>query len=76
MLTFVKVDFAKAFVSRLATSNDTKATILGLIAGGLLAANLNWALLLKGDSTQIGQAVGAVVAVLLGYYTNKKDKPQ
>ena len=74
MLTFVKADFAKAMLGRLANSNDTKATILGLAAGGLLTANLDWGKLLHGDSAQLGQAAGAVIAVLIGYYTNKPDK--
>jgi hypothetical protein len=74
MLTFIKADFTKALLSRVAASNDTKVTILGIAAGGLLAANLDWGKLFHGDSAELGKAVGAVVAVLIGYYTNKPDK--
>lgn len=73
MLTFLKVDFTKAILGRVASSNDTKATVLGAIAGALLVANLDWGKLFAGDAGQIGQAVGAVIAVLIGYYTNKPD---
>jgi hypothetical protein len=65
--------FLKALLARLATSNDTKATILGIVAGGLLAANLDWGKLIAFDSAQLGQAAGAVIAVLIGYYTNRPD---
>lgn len=71
MLTFVKVDFIKALLGKV--SNDNKTTILGVLAGALLVAQVNWTLLLKGDSTQIGYAAGALVTALLGYYTNKPE---
>jgi hypothetical protein len=74
MITFIKADFAKALLSRVANDNDTKTTILGLAAGALLAANLNWGLLFKGDSGELGKAAGAVIAVLIGYYTNKPNR--
>jgi len=71
MLGFVKADFAKALVGKI--SNDNKATILGVALAGLMASRLDWGLLMKGDSSQMGVAVGAVVTAVLGYYTNKKD---
>jgi hypothetical protein len=71
MLGFVKADFAKALVGKI--SNDNKTTILGVVAAALLATKLDWGLLLKGDSAQVGTAVGVVITALLGYYTNKKD---
>lgn len=74
MLTFVKADFAKALVGVLAKNNDRKTTILGLVAAALLASQINWKLLVQGDGTAIGTAVGVVVAALIGYYTNKPDK--
>lgn len=75
MFTFVKADFTKALLGKVARDNDTKTTLLGFVAAGLLAANLDWGKLIQGDSTQIGQAVGAAVAVAIGYYTNKPTKP-
>lgn len=75
MLTFLKADFAKALLGRVARDNDTKTTVLGIMAGGLLAANLDWGKLLAGDPNQIGNAAGAVIAVLVGYYINKPNKP-
>jgi hypothetical protein len=76
MFTFVKVDFAKALLGRLTASNDTKTTVLGIAAAGLLAANLDWGRLFHGDSVQLGQAAGALVAAAIGYYTNKPDTPK
>ncbi|MDE2097859.1 MAG: hypothetical protein KGL39_11470 [Patescibacteria group bacterium] len=73
MLTFAKVDFAKGLLGKI--SNDNKATILGVVAAALIGCTqLNWALLLKGDSGQEGIALGAVVVALWGFYTNKPDK--
>jgi len=74
MLTFAKVDFIKALLSKV--SNDNKTTILGFIASGLMAAKLDWGLLLKGDSGQLGILAGAIVTALLCYYTNKPDQPK
>lgn len=74
MLAFVKADFAKALLGRLAKDNDTKTTLLGIAAAALIAAQLDWGKLVAGDSAELGKAAGAVVAGLLGFYTNKKDK--
>lgn len=73
MLTFVKADFAREAVKRIAASNDHKTTILGVVAGLLIAAQLDWGKLVNGDSVEMGKAAGAVVAGLVGYYTNKPD---
>lgn len=70
--TFVKADFAKAMLSHIASDNDTKTTILGVLAAGILTAGLDWGKLFHGDSGEMGKAAGALVAVALGYYTNKK----
>jgi len=75
MLTFIKSDFAKAALSKLAHDNDTKTTVLGIAAAGLLTANLDWSKLFHGDSAELGKAAGAIVAILIGYYTNKPNKP-
>ena len=74
MFTFIKTDFAKSFLDKLKSDNDTKTTVLGIAAGALLTANLDWPKLFRGDSTELGKAAGAVVAVLIGYYTNKPNK--
>jgi hypothetical protein len=64
MLTFAKAAFAKSFVGKIAADNDHKTTILGLAAAALIA----------GDGNELGKAAGAVVAGLIGYYTNKPSK--
>lgn len=73
MMTFFKVRFIRSFLRRLAESNDTRTTVLGLTAAALLASNIDWGLLLKGDPDQVGTLAGVVVAVLFGYLTNKPD---
>lgn len=75
-ITFVKGKFAEAFVSRLAMSNDTKATVLGLVAAAILASGVDWGKAIQGDSTELGKVAGAVVTALLGHYINKPDKPK
>lgn len=54
-------------------SNDNKSTWLGVVSGAVMATHIDWALLLKGDHTQISTLVGAVVFAAWGYYTNRKD---
>jgi hypothetical protein len=71
---FIKADFLREALKRVASSNDTKTTILGVGAGALLAANLDWTKLLHGDSGELGKATGAVIVAALGYYTNKASK--
>jgi len=74
MLTAVKARIIRAFINSIARSNDTRTTIMGIVAAGLIAAQLDWTALLKGDPDQIGLAAGAVVAALWGYWTNKPDR--
>jgi len=76
MLTAVKARIIRAFVGSIARSNDTRTTIMGIVAAGLIAAQLDWTALLKGDPDQIGLAAGAVVAALWGYWTNKPDRAE
>jgi len=76
MLTAVKARIIRAFINSIARSNDTRTTIMGIVAAGLIAAQLDWTALLKGDPDQIGLAAGAVVAALWGYWTNKPDRPE
>jgi hypothetical protein len=74
MLTFLKADFLREALKRVASSNDTKTTVLGAAASALLLANIDWAKLLHGDSAEEGKAVGAVIVAAIGYYTNKPAK--
>jgi len=74
MMTWVKVRIIRSFLGGLANSNDTRTTVLGIVAAALLAAQLDWGKLLHGDPDQIGLAAGAVVAALFGYLTNKPSK--
>jgi hypothetical protein len=74
MLTFAKAAFAKSFVGSLAKDNDKKTTLLGIAAGALVASQLDWGKLIQADGAECGKAAGAVVAVLIGYYTNKPSK--
>jgi len=74
MLSGVKAAIVKSFVGSIASSNDTKTTVLGIAAGAVVAAQIDFGKLLKGDGTEIGKAAGAVVAALIGYYTNKPDQ--
>lgn len=74
MLTFIKADFAKALLGKI--SNDNKTTILGIIAAALISTKLDWGLLFKGDSAQLGTAAGAVVTALVCFYMNRPDKKQ
>lgn len=76
MLTFVKADFAKALAGTLAKNNDRKTTLLGIAAAALIGSQIDWSKLVNGDATALGQAAGAIVAALIGYYTNKPDKPK
>jgi hypothetical protein len=55
-------------------TNNTKATVLGLIAAALIGTKIDWSLLLHGDPGQIGTAFGVVVAAVIGYYTNRPEK--
>lgn len=52
-------------------NNDTKTTILGLAAGALLAAGIDWGKFFVGDHAEWSRAAGAVIVGLLGYWTNK-----
>jgi len=75
-MNFVKGLFAKSFLKSIAKSNDGRTTILGIMAAGLIAKDINWGLALSGDAEQIGTAAGALVAILIGYLTNRPDKPE
>ncbi len=52
-------------------SNDTKATGLGVIAGGATLSQVDWGKLFGGDYAEIGKLVVAASLFLLGLVTNK-----
>ena len=54
-------------------NHDNLTTVLGLILGGLVAANVDWGLVLNGDRAQLGKIIAAVVLVLYGWSTNKSS---
>lgn len=76
MLDTIKASIAKGMLGKLADDHDTKTTALGVVAAGLLAANIDWSKLFKGDGTEIGKVVGALVVAAIGYYSNKPNGPK
>jgi hypothetical protein len=72
---FIKAQIVKTTLSNLANNNDLKTTILGVVLAGVQASNLDYGKLLQGDSTQIANAITAVLLAVFGYFTNKKAKP-
>lgn len=76
MLDTIKASVAKGMLGKLAGDHDTKTTILGIAAAGLLTSNIDWGKLFNRDGTEIGKAAGALVVAAIGYYTNKKDAPK
>ena len=63
-------------LGQLAHNNDTKTTMLGLAAGALLTSQLDFGKLLQKDPDELGKAAGVVIAVLIGYWTNKPNHVQ
>lgn len=70
----VAVTAVKSALRKFASDNDAKTTLLGVLASGILAADIDFGKLFTGDVTEITKAVSAVVALLLGFYTNRPDK--
>ncbi len=68
-------DFLKAALNKVATSNDTKTTVIGYAAAAAIAAGIDWGKLFQKDPNELGKLAGAIVAALFGYYTNKHDQP-
>lgn len=73
LVNSIKANIVKTFVQNVAKSNDHKTTLLGAVAAGVLATQIDFSKLMLGDKTELSKAVGAVVLALLGYYTNKPD---
>lgn len=57
-----------------AMNTDKGTTILGVVIGGVVAANIDYSKLLAGDHTEVSKGIGAVVIALFGWLTNKVGK--
>jgi len=53
-------------------NNDKKTTWLGVLIGGIVAANADYTKVLEGNAAEISKLGVAVAVALIGYYTNKK----
>lgn len=73
---FIKGDIIKSALKKVAGSNDTKTTVLGVAAAGVIAAQIDWNKLFQKDPAQIGLLIGTIVTAVFGYYTNKVDQPK
>lgn len=69
---FVKGKIIGTIVDKLAQS-EPRTTLAGAALASIVAANIDYNKLVQGDSQQIGNAVAAVIVVLLGYWTNHKS---
>jgi len=74
ILKLVGVTALKTALKKFSTDNSTKTTVLGVLAAGLLAADIDFGKLLTGDVAEITKVVSAVVALLFGFYTNRPNK--
>ena len=61
-----------SLLKSLATNNDTKTTITGIIAGAVLAIpGLDWSKVVAGDPEQIARLAAGLLVALLGYLATK-----
>jgi hypothetical protein len=61
-----------ALLKSLATSNDTKTTIVGIVAGALLAVpGLKMDALVTGDPVAIAHVVAGLLLAVIGYLATK-----
>lgn len=51
-------------------ASEPRTSFLGLLGGGVIAAKIDYGKLIQGDPQQIGNLVGVVVVVLIGWFTN------
>lgn len=61
-------------LTKLATSPDHQATLLGVVAAALLAGQVNYPHLLMADLKELGKAAGVIVIAAFGYIANKGHK--
>jgi hypothetical protein len=64
-----------SFLNRLVTNPDTQTSALGITAGAIIAANVDYGKVIANDHGEQGKLLGAVVVGLFGYLTNK-PKPK
>lgn len=62
----------KVVVDKLAKS-EPRTTLAGAALGAVVAANIDYGKLMQKDPVQIGNLVGAVLTVALGYWMNHGD---
>ncbi len=72
MLNSVKGLIVKSVLGKIAGNPDSATTLLGLLAGAVVASKVDFGKLVSGDGNEIGTAIGAVVVALIGWYTNRK----
>ncbi len=53
---------------------DTLTTILGLVVGSGALLTVDYVKLIQGDRTEITKVVGAFIAALYGWLTNKTNE--
>lgn len=53
---------------------DTLTTILGLVVGSGVLLTIDYVKLIQGDRTEITKVVGAFIAALYGWLTNKTNE--
>ncbi len=67
-------------VLRHLTDGNMGSTYLGLLAAGLLSANVDWGSLASRDQVKAAQSWGLVIGVAIvitwGYFTGKRTKEQ
>lgn len=51
---------------------DNITTFLGVILSSLVAININYIKLFKGDEVELGKMVGAIIIGLNGWLTNRQ----
>lgn len=73
--TAIKGKVLSIVINKVKDSEPT-TSLLGVILGGVVGAKIDYSLLLQGDAQQIGNAVAAVVIVLIGWFTNHKKKTE
>jgi len=56
-------------------SKTTLTTVLGLLSGALIAANVDYAKLFAGDKVEISKAVASIIAAVFGWATKGDEKP-
>ena len=56
-------------IQKLADS-EPSTTAAGAVLATVIAAQIDWVKVFEGDVNQVGNLVGALAVLILGYYTN------